>query len=187
MRWSFLLRSRGCRTDPAKIQRRFDEIRRKFGDFRRRFGEDLEGKTHSDFDRPDRCAPDPDPTRPEVGGGRRRVVQCPTRCERVGSGLNTNPTRTDPWTPLRTSRSKIKHFSINLWVKGCSISLSTRFSFSAFYHYSLFPLILLFLFLFVCSLYLKCFLLTIRSTPVITAKSFLPTKKDHQTARIEFF
>ena len=113
----------------------------------------------------------------------------------------------------------VKHFSINLWVKGCSISLSTRFSFSALFHYSLFPLILLFSFSFsfffwfvlcilnafclkyVAPLWLhlqlfclffvsyKCFLLKIRSTPVITftAKSFLPTKKDHQTARIEFF
>ena len=86
-------RSEEKSTDPAKIQRRF-------GNFRRRFGEDLEVKTHSDFDRPDRCPPEPDPTRSEVAGGWRWVVQRPTRCERVGSGLGTNPTRTDPWTPL---------------------------------------------------------------------------------------
>ena len=87
-------------TNPAKTQRRFGKIRRRFGDFRRRFGEDLEVKTHSDFNRSDRCPPEPDPTRPEVAGGRRQVVQRPTRCERVGSGLGTNPTRTDSWTPL---------------------------------------------------------------------------------------
>ena len=55
-------RSEEKSTDPAKIQRRFGEIWQKFGDFRRGFDEDLEVKTRSDFDRPDRCAAEPDPT-----------------------------------------------------------------------------------------------------------------------------
>ena len=61
-------------TDLAKIHQRFREIRRRFSNFRWRFGEDLEVETHSDFDRPDRCPPEPDPTRPEIFGGLRQVV-----------------------------------------------------------------------------------------------------------------
>ena len=89
LRWSFLLRSRGCHINPKKnqqIQWRFGEIRWRFGDFRWRFSENLEVETHSDFNRPDRCPPEPDLTRPKVVGDRRRVVQPPTQCERVGSG-----------------------------------------------------------------------------------------------------
>ena len=51
-------------------------------------------------DRPDRCPPESDLTRPEVVCGWRRVVQPFTRWKRVGCGLGINPTRTDPWTPL---------------------------------------------------------------------------------------
>ena len=94
-------------TDPTKIQQRFGEIRWRFGDFRWRFSEDLEVETHSDFNRPDRCPPEPDLTRPKVVGDRRRVVQPPTQCEQVGSGLGTNPTQTDPWTPLNVIISKL--------------------------------------------------------------------------------
>ena len=38
--------------------------------------------------------------RPDYSAGRRRVDFSPTRFRRVGSGLGTNPTRTDSWTPL---------------------------------------------------------------------------------------
>ena len=87
-------------TDLAKIQQRFGEIQRRFNDSWRRFGKDLEVETHSNFDWPNRCPTEPDPTRPEIAGSRQRVVQLLTRCEWVGSGLGTNSTRTDLWTPL---------------------------------------------------------------------------------------
>ena len=98
-----MLQSCGCRTDPKKnqqIQRRSREDSVRSGKDLAIFDEDLEVKTHYNFDRPDRCSPEPDPTQPEVVGGRRRVVQRPTRCEHVGSGLGTNLTWTDLWTPL---------------------------------------------------------------------------------------
>ena len=57
-------------------------------------------QTQTETDRPDRYPPETDPTRPEVVDGRRRVVKHFTRFRRVGSGLGTNPTRTDPWTAL---------------------------------------------------------------------------------------
>ena len=59
-------------------------------------------QTQTEADRPDRYPPETDPTRPEVVDGRRRVVKHFTRFRRVGSGLGTNPTRTDPWTALDT-------------------------------------------------------------------------------------
>ena len=92
-------RSKEKSIDSAKIQRRFGEIRRRSNAFWRKFDEDLEVETHFDFDRLDRCPPEPDSTWPEIAGGWRRVVQLPTRCEQVDSGLGTNLTRTDPWTP----------------------------------------------------------------------------------------
>jgi len=48
----------------------------------------------------DRRPPEPDPTRSMAFGGRRRVWNFSTRSDRVGCGLGTNPTRTDPWTAL---------------------------------------------------------------------------------------
>ena len=62
-------------------------------------------QTQTEADRPDRYPPETDPTRPEVVDGRRRVVKHFTRFWRVGSGLGTNPTRTDPWTALQTTIS----------------------------------------------------------------------------------
>ena len=98
MRWKFSLKSRlevvffasipwlshrskEKSTDPAKIQRRFNEIWRWFS-------KDLEVETHSDFDRHDRCSSETDPTWPKVVRGQQQVVQPPTRCEWVDSKPN---------------------------------------------------------------------------------------------------
>ena len=66
-------------------------------------------------DRPDRCPPESDPTRPEVVYGRRRVVQSFTRWKQVGCGLGINPTRTDPWTPLMSAL--IKCVCVSIYIK----------------------------------------------------------------------
>ena len=63
-------------------------------------GEDSMIQTQIEADRPDRCLPKTEPTRPEVVDGRRQVVKPFTQFLRVGSGLGTNPTWTDPWTAL---------------------------------------------------------------------------------------
>ena len=78
-------RSKEKSTDPVKIWQRF--------------GKDLEVETHYDFNRPDRCLLETDPTWPEVVRGWQQVVQPPTQCEQVGSGLGINQTRIDSWTP----------------------------------------------------------------------------------------
>ncbi|KAF3953184.1 hypothetical protein CMV_021348 [Castanea mollissima] len=43
------------------------------------------------------------PHRSDILAGRQRVSICSTRFHRVGLGLGTNPTRTDPWTPLKAT------------------------------------------------------------------------------------
>ena len=48
----------------------------------------------------DRCPPEPDPTRPVAFGSWWWVWNFSTRSDRVGCGLGTNLTRTDPWTAL---------------------------------------------------------------------------------------
>ena len=79
----------------AQIRRRSDE---KYN--RRQNG--ISGSIIVGFDRSDRQSKNFDPTWPVGVCGRRRVFLLETRCHRVGSGLGTNPTRTDPWTPLVT-------------------------------------------------------------------------------------
>ena len=103
MRWKFSLKSRlevvvfvlipwlshrsnKKWTDSAKIQQRF--------------GEDLVVETHSDFDEPNHYPSETDSTQPEVVCSWRRFIQPSTQCERVGFRLGTNPTQTNPWTPL---------------------------------------------------------------------------------------
>ena len=65
LRWSFLLQSRGCRTDLKKNQ----QIQRRFGDFRWWFGEDLEVTTSTDPTVVHRSPIRLDPRLPAVGGG----------------------------------------------------------------------------------------------------------------------
>ena len=53
-----------------------------------------------DSDRPVRAPVEVWSDRPVYSNGRRLVSFSKTRFRRVGSGLGTNPTRTDPWTAL---------------------------------------------------------------------------------------
>ena len=76
-------------------------------------------QTQTEADRPDRYPPETDPTRPEVVDGRRRVVKHFTRFRRVGSGLGTNPTQTNPWTALHQTVIQSYH----LWRLGHGIGL----------------------------------------------------------------
>ena len=79
-------------------------------------------QTQTEADQPNRCLPKIEPTRPEVVDGRWRVVKPFTRFSRVGSGLGTNPTWTDPWTTLVSAvsssigivESKNKSFILDL-------------------------------------------------------------------------
>ena len=57
-------------------------------------------QTQIEADLPDCYPPEADPTQPEVVDGRWQVVKPFTRFRRVGFGLGTNLTRTDPWTTL---------------------------------------------------------------------------------------
>ena len=85
-------------------------------------GEDPMIQTQTKADRPNRCLPKTEPTRPEVVDGQWRVVKPFTRFARVGSGLGTNPTWTDPWTTLISAvsssigivESKNKSFVLDL-------------------------------------------------------------------------
>ena len=63
----------------------------------------LEFSQKPDADRPARHPLKFDPDQPVYSGGQQRVRFFKTQFRRVGSGLGTNPTRTNPWTTLKES------------------------------------------------------------------------------------
>ena len=58
------------------------------------------------------------PIQPDSLTGRRRVWMLVTRLGRVGCGLDTNPTRTNPWSPL------IMHVNMSPLYFGCYLGMS---------------------------------------------------------------
>ena len=58
------------------------------------------------------------PIQPDSFTGRRRVWMLVTRLGRVGCGLDTNPTRTNPWSPL------IMHVNMSPLYFGCYLGMS---------------------------------------------------------------